>query len=61
MQHFVDCVRTRRAPVQGVVMGNNAAITAHMANLAYFNRQVVQFDRTTRKVINGTRPSSGDR
>ena len=52
MQHFIECVRTRRAPVQDVVMGNNAAITAHMANLAYYNKQTVQFDRQTRKVIN---------
>ena len=51
MQHFVECVRTRRAPVQDVVMGNNAAVTAHMANLAYYDKQTVQFDRTTRKIV----------
>jgi predicted dehydrogenase len=50
MEHFVDCVRTRRQPVQDVVMGNNAAIAAHMANLAYFNKKTIQFDRATGKV-----------
>lgn len=50
MQHFVDCIRSGRKPVQDVVMGNNAAITAHMANLAYFDKKVVRFDRQTRKV-----------
>ena len=50
MLHFVDCLRSRRTPVQDVVMGNNAAITAHMANLAYYGKQTVRFDRATRKV-----------
>lgn len=48
MQHFIDCVRERRRPVQDIVMGNNAAITAHMANLAYYRKQTVHFDRTRR-------------
>ncbi len=50
MQHFLDCVRNRRQPVQDVVLGNNAAITAHMANMAYFNKQMVKYDRKTGKV-----------
>jgi len=50
MQHFVDCIRNGKQPVQDVVMGNNAALTAHMTNLAYFDRKVVRFDRRTRKV-----------
>ena len=50
MQHFVDCIRNGKQPVQNVAMGNNAAIAAHMANLSYFERKVVQFDRKTRKV-----------
>ncbi len=50
MQHFVDCIRSAKQPVQDVVMGNNAALTAHMTNMAYFDRKVVKFDRQTRKV-----------
>lgn len=56
MQHFVECVRSRRRPVQDVTMGNNAAIAAHMANLAYFDRKTVFFDRATRRVVD--RPES---
>lgn len=56
MQHFIDCVRERRRPVQDVTMGNNAAIAAHMANLAYFGKQTVHFDRTLRKVVNPPPP-----
>jgi predicted dehydrogenase len=50
MQHFVDCIRGGKKPAQDVVMGNNAAVTAHMANLAYYEKKVVKFDRKTRKV-----------
>jgi predicted dehydrogenase len=50
MQHFVDCIRNGKQPVQDASMGNNAAIAAHMANLSYFERKVVQFDRKTRRV-----------
>lgn len=51
MQHFVDCIKNGTQPVQNVAMGNNAAIAAHMANLSYFERRVVQFDRKTRKLV----------
>jgi predicted dehydrogenase len=37
-----------QTPVQDVIMGNNAAITAHMANLAHYGKQTVRFDRATR-------------
>lgn len=50
MEHFIDCVRSRKKPVQDVVMGNNAAVTAHMANLSYDNKKTAKFDRQTRKV-----------
>ena len=50
MQHFVDCIRGGKRPVQDVVMGNNAATTAHMINMAHYEKKVVHFDRATRKV-----------
>lgn len=49
MEHFLNCVRSRRQPVQDVVMGNNAAVTSHLANLSYDRKVGVRFDRTTRK------------
>ncbi len=57
MQHFVECVRDRRRPVQDVVMGNIAAIAAHMANLAYFEKRTVYFDRERMRLSD--RPVSG--
>ncbi len=57
MQHFVDCVRARRRPVQDVAMGNDAAVAAHMANLAYYGKQAVHFDRATRRIV--ARPGPG--
>lgn len=51
MARFIDAVRARTTPVQDVVMGNNAAVTAHMANEAYFNKRVVFFDRRTRRIV----------
>ena len=51
MEHFIDCVRSRRQPVQDVVMGNNAAVAAHMANLAYFHKKTMQYDRATGKLL----------
>jgi predicted dehydrogenase len=54
MKHFIECVRGRRPPVQDVEMGNDAAITAHLANLAYDTKRAVHFDRGGRKVVEGT-------
>lgn len=51
MEHFVECMRSRRQPVQDVVMGNNAAIAAHMANLAYYNKKTIQYDRAAGKLL----------
>lgn len=51
MQAFVDAVRDRKTPVEDIVMGNGAAITAHMANLAYFEKKTVHFDRRRMKVV----------
>lgn len=51
MEHFVDCMRSRKPPVQDVVMGNNAAIAAHMANLAYYNKKTIQYDRASGKLL----------
>ena len=56
MQHFIDCVREGRQPIQDVVMGNNAAITAHMANLAYDGRRAVYFDRRRRRMVDEPPP-----
>lgn len=51
MEHFVDCIRTRRQPVQDVGMGNDAAIAAHLANLAYYQKKTMHYDRAARKLL----------
>ncbi|MBA2302963.1 MAG: Gfo/Idh/MocA family oxidoreductase [Acidobacteria bacterium] len=51
MEHFVGCVRSRKQPVQDVSMGNDAAIAAHLANLAYFNKKTMRYDRASRKLL----------
>ena len=59
MEHFVDCIRSRKTPVQDVGMGNDAAITAHMANLAYFNKKTIRLDRQTRKLLTAVDTDAG--
>ena len=51
MKHFIDRVRSREQPVQGVEMGNDAAITAHLANLAYETKRTLQWSREERRVV----------
>ena len=51
MEGFVECIRSRKQPVQDVEMGNDAAIAAHLANLAYFNKKTMRYDRASRKLL----------
>jgi predicted dehydrogenase len=51
MKHFIDRVRSREAPVQGVTMGNDAAITAHLANLAYETKRRIHWSREKGQVF----------
>ena len=32
-------------------MGNNAAVAAHLANLAYFHKKTMRYDRSTRRLL----------
>jgi predicted dehydrogenase len=51
MEAFIDSVRSRKQPVQDVVMGNDAAVAAHLANLAYFHKQTMRYDRAARRLL----------
>ena len=51
MEAFVDCVRSRKTPVQDVAMGNDAAVAAHLANLAYYSKKTMRYDRASRKLL----------
>ena len=41
MANFIDCVRSRQTPNAPVELGYRSAMAAHMANVAYRNRQRV--------------------
>jgi predicted dehydrogenase len=44
MANWIDCVRTRRVPNAPVEIGYRSAIAAHMANLAYRQKQRVTLE-----------------
>ncbi len=44
MANWIDCVRTRRVPNAPVEIGYRSAIAAHMANLAYRQKQRVSLE-----------------
>jgi len=51
MANWIDCVRTRRVPNAPVEIGYRSAIAAHMANLAYRQKQ-----RVTLEMAKATHP-----
>ncbi|MHB8390411.1 MAG: Gfo/Idh/MocA family protein [Acidobacteriaceae bacterium] len=48
--HFFHSIRTRTAPVENEIFGNNTAIACHMANASYFERAVAVWDESARKI-----------
>lgn len=44
MQHFFDCVRSRRQPRQDAAAGHHAAACAHMINMSIDRKQPVYWD-----------------
>jgi hypothetical protein len=48
--NFFQAVRTRKPTVENEVFGNNAAIGCHLANYAYFNKTIANWDATARKI-----------
>lgn len=47
---FFRSVRTRKAPVENEVFGNNMAIGCHMANASYFQNAVATWDANTHQI-----------
>ena len=47
---FFECVRSRKTPPQDVVFGHHAAAACHMANEAYFRKQTVYLDESSRTI-----------
>lgn len=50
LANFFNSVRTRKAPMEDGVFGNNAAIACHLANHSYFNNTVARWDPEARKI-----------
>lgn len=48
-ENFIEAVRTRQTPRETAEMGNNAALAAHMANLAYRQGTKVIWDEQQRR------------
>ena len=44
MANWIDCIRSRKTPNAPVEIGYRSAIAAHMANLAYRQKQRITFD-----------------
>jgi hypothetical protein len=44
MTNWIDCVRSRKSPNAPVEIGYRSAIAAHMANLAYRQKQRVTLE-----------------
>ncbi len=47
LSNFLDCVRSRKQPIEGPEMGHRSAATGHMVNLAYRSGKKVHWDSTT--------------
>lgn len=48
--NFLECIRSRQSPNCTIEMGNNAAINAHLGNLAYRSGSKVYWDGAANKV-----------
>lgn len=52
MANFIDCVRSRKEPNAPVEIGYRSAVAAHMANLAYRQKQRVTLESAKQSVRN---------
>ncbi len=44
MANFIDCIRSRKEPNASVEIGYRSAVAAHMANLAYRQKERVTLE-----------------
>jgi len=49
--NFYQAVRTRKPVAENEVFGNHAAIGCHLANAAYFSKEVAVWDASTKKIV----------
>ena len=53
MANWIECVRSRKEPNAGVEIGYRSAVAAHMANLAYRQRERITFEKATAEAMRG--------
>jgi predicted dehydrogenase len=53
MANWIDCVRSRKEPNAHVEIGYRSAVAAHMANLAYRQRERITFEKATAEAMRG--------
>ena len=53
MANWIECVRSRKEPNAHVEIGYRSAVAAHMANLAYRQRERITFEKATAEAMRG--------
>jgi hypothetical protein len=49
-ENFFNSVRSRKRPVENEVFGNHTAIGCHLANYAYFKKQIATWDADAKAI-----------
>jgi predicted dehydrogenase len=50
MHNFFEAVRTRKPVIEDTLFGNNTAIACHMANAAYFQKRIVEWEGAAKEI-----------
>jgi predicted dehydrogenase len=51
MRHFLECVKTRQAPVSDIEIGHRSSSTAMLGNIAYRTGRQITWDRETETIV----------
>jgi predicted dehydrogenase len=51
MRDFLDCVRTRRQPVENLDVGHHVSAVAHLGNVALRSKSRIEWDAATARVV----------
>jgi predicted dehydrogenase len=51
INNFMESVRTRQAPLEDAVFGNNIALACHMANYSDTKRTIATWDATAKRIV----------
>jgi hypothetical protein len=51
VQNFLECMRSRKQPVENVELGHHVSTVAHLCNIAYRSRGMIAWDAKRECVI----------